>query len=533
MKQIINQYKVVLLALFIILGAGCEKDFEELNQNPFLPTQVVDGALFNEIVASLRLGHNRQLYMHNEVLYPVTELGALTASTFQNISIATEDIWQNYYRALANARELEDRYTNWEGPDPEVLNTVHAQLKIIMAYKTFQVTDLFGAMPYTEAGRSFQDVNNLRPGYDDQESIYKSLIEDLEAAIVALKDAGTPLDSGESKISFGQFDTMFGNDYSKWIKFANGLLLRHLMRMVEKDPGYVTPKVEKLFVDGADFINAGEDIVMSPRDQDWDNWGVNWSFREHNKVRMGSNLWNFFRDGSSNEIIDPRARIFFETNNNDEWAAYPQIPSNNTPQSGGQPYQSDVRDRAYEDKGAGNIYSNFNYYLVRDNRDIPEIIMTSAEIKFLKAEVFARGIGVAQDFSNADFNYILGASESQNFWQNIMVNSSIWENQSPIFNTGELFSVVDHPKYNIMSVTDMDSKLNLIYAQRWVDNFRQPWEAFSLLRRTNRTPREGAANEFFRFQYPPSEANNNAESWAEQSSIMGGDLVNIKVWWMK
>ena len=159
--------------------------------------------------------------------------------------------------------------------------------------------------------------------------------------------------------------------------------------------------------------------------------------------------------------------------------------------------------------------------------------MTSAEMKFLKAEIFTRGIGVAQDFSNADFNYILGASESQNFWQSIMVNSPIWQNQSTVFNSGELFSVVDHPKYNIMMAPDMDSKLELIYAQRWVDNFRQPWEAFSLLRRTNRTPREGPANEFFRFKYPPSEANNNAENWAEQISVMGGDLENVKIWWMK
>ena len=144
MRNIINQYKVIFLSIFLMIGgSGCEKDFEELNKNPFSPTQVVDGALFNEIVSSLRLGHIRQLYMHNEVLYQATELGALTANIFQNISIATEDIWQNYYRALANSRELERRYENWEGPDAEVLNNVQAQLKIIMAYKTFQVTDLF------------------------------------------------------------------------------------------------------------------------------------------------------------------------------------------------------------------------------------------------------------------------------------------------------------------------------------------------------------------------------------------------------
>ncbi|WP_455202001.1 hypothetical protein, partial [Kaarinaea lacus] len=38
--------------------------------------------------------------------------------------------------------------------------------------------------------------------------------------------------------------------------------------------------------------------------------------------------------------------------------------------------------------------SPFNYYLIRDNVDIPEIILTAAEMGFLKAEAYFRGLGV-------------------------------------------------------------------------------------------------------------------------------------------
>ena len=71
-----------------------------------------------------------------------------------------------------------------------------------------------------------------------------------------------------------------------------------------------------------------------------------------------------------------------------------------------------------------------------------------------------------------------------------------------------------------------------IYAQRWMDSFRQPWEAFALWRRTDMTPREGDSPIYYRFAYPPSEAENNPENWAAQVGKMGDDSPAVKVWWM-
>lgn len=531
MKNLFLTINSYLLVFLLVALTSCEKGFEELNENPYAPTQVNIGPLFNDIIFSLRLGINRQFYLHNETLYGVTQLAALTASTFQNINIGTEDAWENYYKALSNARALEQRFEEHPG-DPEALTNVRAQLKIIMAYKTLQLCDLFGDIPYFQAGLAFEDLDNIRPPFDDQETIYKTMLDDLRWASENIVNEGNPMTaSGESFVSFGNFDTFFQNNWTNWIKFSNSLQLRHLLRMVEKDPDFVAPRIAQMIQEGASFLVEGDDVYMHPAEQDWQNWGLNWSFREHNKLRMGSNLWNFMTDAG--EVIDPRAYIFFETNNADEWIPFPQQPTIDTPQSGGQPYFNGRRDQSYTDKGEGNIYSNFNYYLVRDEYDIPEIIMTAAEVKFLLAEVFIRGIGVNQDFANAEFNYLLGLSASQNFWQNLMLDSPIWVNKIQVLTTGELFSVSDHPRYNFQMAADESAKLDLIYAQRWVDHFRQPWEAFALLRRTgDRVPREGAANDFFRFKYPPSEVNNNPTEWSLQAGKMGGDEHSTKLWWM-
>ncbi|HQU57674.1 MAG TPA: hypothetical protein PLU64_00720, partial [Saprospiraceae bacterium] len=113
----------ISLILSLLIASACEKDFEELNRNPFFPTQTDVGPLFNNVVSSLRLGWNEQFYLHNETLYGVTQQAALTAATFQNINIGTEEAWSNYYRALAHIREIELRFDEME-VEPEALNNV-------------------------------------------------------------------------------------------------------------------------------------------------------------------------------------------------------------------------------------------------------------------------------------------------------------------------------------------------------------------------------------------------------------------------
>ena len=162
----------------ILLVGACTKDFEKINQNPFFPTTTDVGPLFNSVLESLQLGWEEQFYLHNETLYGITQQAALTAATFQNISIGTENAWQRYYFALANIRELERRFDEWEG-EPQALDNVRAQVKIVLAYKTFRLTDLFGDMPFFDAGRGFQSLEFIEPKFDSQESVYKFLLEEL------------------------------------------------------------------------------------------------------------------------------------------------------------------------------------------------------------------------------------------------------------------------------------------------------------------------------------------------------------------
>jgi hypothetical protein len=107
-----------------------------------------------------------------------------------------------------------------------------------------------------------------------------------------------------------------------------------------------------------------------------------------------------------------------------------------------------------------------------------------------------------------------------------------WVIHEPFLTEGEFFSVLVNPPVDIFSAPE-EEQIKMIYAQRWMDAFRQPAEAFALARRTMATPRTGQPLNHFRFNYPNSETINNATNWSEQVATMGGsDSQQVKVWWM-
>ncbi len=529
----------IVVSIFLLASISCDKNFDNINQNPFEPTETSMGALFNTVIASLRMSNEEQLYINNETLYPITQQAALTRSSFPAFSVGTEVVWRNYYQALAHIRAIEDRIAEMEIiTEPEALNNIKGMLKIITAYKTFRMTDLFGDIPFFDAGRAYQGLEFSRPAFDAQEAIYKFLLDELQWAADNMVASGNPTtEAGTPYVSLNNFDTLFGGEVFLWVKFANSLRLKHALRMAEKDPDFAEPILQKIINNNLPLIQDFEDVVMHPALQGWSRTSTHFGYFNNtgpfnSGLRLGSTMWNELADGEGlSAIIDPRTFIFFEPNNVGKWAIYPQVPKADTPESGGGPYAI-VRDANHSFKGQANIYAPVNYYLVRDDQDIPEILMTAAEVYFCLAEVHQRGLGVSADAATSSGFYNLGVVASINFWQTIRNNSTMWESRGqapPDLTQGDMFALTNHPKFNI---TEANDPLQKIYIQRWIDAFTQPWEAYSLLRRTGNTPMEKGGIEHYRFPYPPSEGIDNTENYEAQVANMGEDTKKVKVWWM-
>lgn len=533
---------LIVLLIPLMIVTACRKDFDEIDTNPEGFTSVSDGSMFNGIIQSLMLSGNEQFYINNEILYAQTQQAALTKAAWGNYTIGTEDMWAGYYKTLPSIRELERRFSTY--PASTALTNMKAMLAIVKAYKTFKMTDLFGDMPYSEAGYGYQDLTKLYPAYDAQRDIYLSLLSDLEWAAGAINDTAA---LAEPLTTFTRFDKLFNGDLLMWKKFANSLRLRHAMRMAEKEPEIAAGIVEDIVTNGLpvlygyDFITPKlESACIWPASNGISNSSVSWSFREHNGLRMGSNIWHQMTYGDSpdgSEIFDPRAFIFFEGDQDDLWVPYPQLPEAGTPSAQGIPYGSHRDDVGnYHIKNNVN-YSPFNFFIIGDENNMPIILMTGAEVHFILAEAYFRGIGVPADPDQADIEYMNGINASVEWWLNLSQRLRL-----PLSGVKFTDKITIPQWLNAASVlgrfgswnaeTD-EEKLQFIYTQRWLDAFRQPWEAYAEARRTGMTPREGDPISHFRMPYPPSEQQYNAVNMEAARQRQGGDEPTVKVWWMK
>lgn len=569
MKKNIINIKNVLLAstavIALILGS-CTKGFEDMNKNPMNPTGTDIGPLFNGVVSSLTWNSNEQFYLWNELFYAETELGALTSEAWGNTNIGVDAVWNNYYLALANIHDIDKRLDEMctNSGDNEIDDKVRAQLIIVEAFKTFKVTDMFGDIPYSEAGYIwYNTVENRKPKYDSQESIYKSLLNELVWARDILTNGKAKTSLGNSYYSLEAYDVMYHNDYFKWAKIANSLILRHGLRMYDKDPEFAKPIITNAFnkpvIDDYYYSGNGA-FAMWPQYLGSTFGDEGWSFREHKNLRMGETIFAQMStptDSLDNDIFDIRAYIFFDTNNktakypNGAWRAFPQMRDASTPTEGGTPYSS-ARDKNYAFKGPACLYSPFNFYLIRDHVFVPQMLISPAEVSFIKAELTARGIvsGGLSGPNGAEEYIRKGIEYSYNFWLQLPLYGTdatykyVYPELQAILDEGDLYSISSAYASRILNqmvygnpefTYDEEAYLELIYQQRWLDLFRQANEAWNLARRTFKTPTTIDHRKLvtYRLPYPQSEVTYNYDNYNEQVKKMShGDTRDTKVWWM-
>ena len=535
---------IIIICAIALAFASCTKKFQEMNQDPFSPTGTTIEALFNGVIQSMQQSMNEQFYLQNEIWYPETELGALTSESWGNSQIGTASVWSNYYLMLSNIRELEKRFDAMgeEEGDQAICDKVRAQLNILKAYQTFKVTDIFGDMPYSQAGRIWENASSqatMKPEWDTQESIYKSLLEELvwSRNLLQADSAATAYGNSYYKLPY---EVLLNNDYTLWAEFANSLILRHGLRMYDKEPDYATPMLVEAYNFIYSKLNSSGGVIDGGGICLWPNvlgtsWDINWSFREHKHLRMGETIWSCLSstdnmDGSG--IYDYRTFLFFDTSHKNDsfpdgaWRPYPQIRTLETPTEGGSPY-AQSRDANYTFKGPACQYSPFNYYLTRDEKYMPQIFVTYADVLFMKAEIEVRNIGGIMPPLNADESIRSGIYQSFLF---CVGNMSIWDWSNNMAANVMNYAVWMNPEND----GSQQFYLKMIYQQRWLNLFRQPWEAWALTRRTMATPTttNHAKLTSFRMEYPQTEIEYNYENYSAQLARMShGDTRQTKVWW--
>jgi hypothetical protein len=535
-----TNHKKAFLLIFAAssLLFSCTKNFQELNTRPDRPASTTIAPLMNGVISTLILPWQEQAAVHVDWMYPATQLAGESALSGYLLANGSNEIWTNYYTALQNINLIQDNINTVT--DKESMKNIQAILYVLRAYKTFRVTDVFGDVPFLKAGKTYTgNIASFRPAYDPQNVIYDTLLSNLKWAVDNINpDPMAKTAAGNLYASLGAEETFFGNDLTKWQKFANSLLLRYSMQIIEKDAATATPYItyainKNLFIDDGSDVGiwpasfGGLDIASRP-----------WSFGSGGTgyLRISSTMWNMVADGTdSSSIFDPRGFVFADTNGLGKWAPY-TIGIATADKINPYDFSSGVSNKK------GCLFSPFNFYLVRDEHYIPELIMTAAETHFLKAEAMIRGIGTSQSTAAANSEYIAGITASVTLWENIAKNTNTteapWSTAQPKnYTPAQLVPLLANAKVKFTG--DDAANLKKIYAQEWLDNFRQPWLAFNLWRRTGATPTDPAAvidashASFYRLPYPQDEAVNNTDNYNAQIAKMATNGTNVKVWWMK
>lgn len=148
------------------------------------------------------------------------------------------NLWANSYDNINDYQYVLNKTT--ATGDLKNLNAIARTMK---AFAFLRLVDAYGDVPYTQA---FQGADNLTPAYDKAEDVYKACITELNAAITTFKLANTSTTVNAATTSSGGFKIDVtqasgtstnpalsggGLDMTNWIKFANTIKLRALIRI--------------------------------------------------------------------------------------------------------------------------------------------------------------------------------------------------------------------------------------------------------------------------------------------------------------
>jgi hypothetical protein len=244
---------VIAFSLF-----SCD-DYLDINESPNSPT----GALVTPDLA-LAGGLTRPFAtfstQHNELGNVWTNtwggnVNSITGIFSQEFTLAItnsfrQSIWNNTYITTAGLSDV----INYNSND---YDNHKAIALITRAFYMQYIVDLYGDAPFTQM---HQGANNLTPAYDDDQAIYRDLVAQIDQAIALIENA----DGNDAAV--GSEDVVYGGSMNGWVKFANTLKLRLLIReatLAETDTDsntYLNDQFASLV--GADFIT--ENVTINP-----------------------------------------------------------------------------------------------------------------------------------------------------------------------------------------------------------------------------------------------------------------------------
>ncbi|WKN30604.1 SusD/RagB family nutrient-binding outer membrane lipoprotein [Porifericola rhodea] len=484
-------YKTLALLMVVLMWSpSCTDDFEELNTNPNYPVTVDPQYLLPQALQTTMDNYwgsktrNQRLNFDHAMSW----IGYLTRNIYENEGdnynvqpSVNSTNWEVFYAdGLINFHKIQE----FSSEDSESPNANFEGIGLGMKAWIFSLlTDVWGAIPYTEAVSGTSEAAIYSPSYDSQEVVYAGIIEDLRIANEKLDPNGPPVAG----------DILFDGDIMMWKKFFNSTRFKLLNRQAHKVASSGA-EMQKMLDDPATYpmMESNEDIAQLvygavPTNNPWHDVLVNQGRSDWN---INSVLVNKLKS-----LGDPRLELY-------------AVPGSQVDEISGHPSGL-----------PGEIATTYLGQSATINTDVfaqstsPAVLMSYAELLFVQAEAAADG-----DIS-ADPQALYEAGIEAAFAQYGL-------------------SVPD----GYMSMVGTATKENIM-TQKWIALFGQGIEAWTEYRRTGyplmpaADPRAQFHNDGVlptRLVYPSTEYSLNEANVEAGAALNGGaDDMKTSLWWVE
>ena len=511
--------------LIILLLTACDEGFEEMNQNPNVYNNPVIESMFSySIVRTAGTGDDRDwgngMYAGGIMQYFASLDTHMSGEKYLYNAAYNDGFFLIGYRS--HLKEIEQVIALIK--DDPALTNQYAIARIWRVYAYHRLTDLYGDIPYSEAGLGYL-AGTYKPKYDRQADIYADMLNELEEAALLLDPSET---------SFGAGDFLYSGDVTQWKRFAYSMMLRLGMRLTKVDPGMAETYVKKAIAGGV--MQSNEDIARldhtdGPTGNNW-NWDSYWQHREEIPPSVQGNGTSKLSDTFVNMLKDSNdPRLPFYATLWQGNADPTQLPASSAPEKQkGLPNGYDFTSIKTAIPGWTDAmyaeYSEINLHTIA-SMAAPTIFQSYAEVEFLLAEAALR----SWDGGDAKTHYEKGIRAA-------MEMVTLYPGEVSISSD----AIDNYLTANPFVTGSMDQQMEQIHNQYWIIHFfTDNIEGYANWRRTGfptLTPVNYPGNETGgviprRLRYPQSEAILNTEAYNTAVQVQGTDLYTTRVWWDK
>lgn len=244
--------KSLLIIPFVILS-GCN-DFLDINDTPNNPLVVPPSTLLSNMLVGAAFTNANELNRFSSTVMDYTA-GASGNPRNYDIYVTNGADFGNQWRfelyggAITSGEKLIAAAIREE-------SKVYAGIaKIMKAYSFSLATDVWGDVPYSEAGKGDPE-GILQPRIDKQEDIYKGNASlKIQSLFDLIREGIVDLDA-TSLFKPASDDVVYGGDISKWKKAGYSLMLKLALTISDREPDLATSVINEV-------IAAGQIITLN------------------------------------------------------------------------------------------------------------------------------------------------------------------------------------------------------------------------------------------------------------------------------